>query len=291
MKLLHKFYIIPFIISTFLCIQTVQTQITFSNFLSSVSLLKYFVHYIHKAPVAPISQPVKIALFHDKDFDFIPYALKHLIYCIENSEIKGIIIYINQATGISPNLISDLKRLKISKPIIAFVEDSCIYESYWTLCIADSIIASPFANIGVIGVYRKIAQYSDQTFDDEHLSGNITHTYITGGKFKAAGNPDVPLTDAHKQYLQEQVNQIYKEFYTFVAQERNLSLDNLEDWAEGKIFIAYEALELGLIDAIGCYTDAKYVMEELLQQKDIDVSAGLNIIDINTLNPLPQEKT
>ena len=58
-------------------------------------------------------------------------------------------------------------------------------------------------------------------------------------------------------------------FITDVSNARNLDPDNYKSFAEGKIFSAYEALNLGLIDMVGSQVNAINILKELSGVKEI----------------------
>ena len=60
----------------------------------------------------------------------------------------------------------------------------------------------------------------------------------------------------------------YQIFCSTVAACRNLSLEKITDWADGKIFTADQALELKLIDVLGSISDAKEALKNLIEKKD-----------------------
>ena len=74
------------------------------------------------------------------------------------------------------------------------------------------------------------------------------------------------LTEDERCYINEETNTLYENFKKIVSFNRNLSLYNANDWAEGKIFYGYDAIYYGLVDEIGTYLDAENKLLELISK-------------------------
>ncbi|MGC2310744.1 MAG: S49 family peptidase [Candidatus Babeliaceae bacterium] len=195
-----------------------------------------------------------------------------------DSQYKGLIIHIDCGGGLAGSanmLFLELKRLQKSKPIVVVVENTCCSGAYWLACAADYIIAPASADIGNIGARQTLEREPTVKSESEK-----SYIILQAGKYKSAGDPHTPLTDEHIDYLQNLVEGTYDEFSKDVAESRNLSLDKRHEWADGQIFKSSDAVQNGLIDKVGCYSDAVDTMKDLLQQRNIDVSAGLDIVEI-----------
>ncbi|MBY0352856.1 signal peptide peptidase SppA [Candidatus Babeliales bacterium] len=172
----------------------------------------------------------------------------------KDSDIKALLIKVESPGGISGSgeaLFNEIKKFKAKKPVIAFVENVCASAGYYAVCSADKIIANAASLVGSIGTLMQVPNVKGLA-DACH----VKVAYINGGKFKVAGNPVRDLTDEEQQHLQDLTLQSYQLFVNDVARERNLDSNKASEWADGKIFVGSKALELGLIDQIGSYSDA-----------------------------------
>ncbi|MGC2310745.1 MAG: S49 family peptidase [Candidatus Babeliaceae bacterium] len=256
-------------------------HITYSRF-SLFSPFQHVVNYCRKKQAQKPQPLTKVALLHiiGRIDDAEPF-VKQILKCYDPA-IKGIILHINSiGGGASSSIIAlELKKLKALKPIVAIIEDVCFSAAYEIACVADVIIAPYGSFIGNIGVRFHKSTVSDASFKDEneHTSGKIHWIFVAAGKFTPYIFDD--FCEKYREHHQNKIAKLYREFYCFVAQERNLSLYNVKEWANGKYFVATRALELHLIDKIGGYYDTLDTMKELLQQKDDDPITDLDIIEI-----------
>ncbi len=103
--------------------------------------------------------------------------------------------------------------------------------------------------------------------------------YLKAGKYKVVGNPYQSLDEEGKQYHQNLVDEQYNVFCFAVAENRDLNLAEKEKWADGQEFIAPTALELGLIDQIGGWSDAKEKIVELIKERNPNAAGKINIVN------------
>jgi signal peptide peptidase SppA len=138
-----------------------------------------------------------------------------------------------------------------SKETIGFISGECCSAAYWLASQCSAIVASSNTDlVGSIGVYLSVV---DQSMINDAM-GLKVHV-ISAGKYKAIGNPNTPMTEMGIEYLQEQVDSIYNEFTKAVQSNRPNVNSDISVWADGKVFMASKAKELGLIDEIATMKD------------------------------------
>lgn len=233
---------------------------SFSGFLKFILLLLVFilvapalVKNIYDTYQDLLKEKTKVALITiEKTLTEAEPYTEQLRKQFKNPEIKAIVLKIESgggAAGTSQTIFNELKALKAQypKPVIVFVENICASGAYYIACAADTIIASPSAFIGSIGVYiphPELKEFIEQF--------KIKYSVIKTGAFKAVGDPFLGDSPEQLAMLQELTNDTYKQFVNDVAQSRSkLALANSTMWAEGKVFTGTQALELGLIDKTG----------------------------------------
>jgi protease-4 len=102
---------------------------------------------------------------------------------------------------------------------------------------------------------------------------------IRVGKYK---DPAHPYAFAENiACIKENSEKMYAYFVREIAQLRGLSLADQEKWAEGRAIVGEEALELGLIDAFGGYSDALDKIHELLKERGVKVRGQLKVVEVN----------
>ena len=74
---------------------------------------------------------------------------------------------------------------------------------------------------------------------------------VKSGIFKDILSPDKPLSDEGRRLLQGLIDESYKQFTDAVAEGRNLPVEEVRKFADGRIFTGSQAKELGLVDEVG----------------------------------------
>jgi protease-4 len=164
-----------------------------------------------------------------------------------DGSIKAVIIDINSPGG--SVVASDEIALAIEefdKPTVAWVGEMGASGAYYVASSCDYIVADQASVVGSIGVISIFPEYSRLL---EKIGINMT--VIKGGEFKDFSTGFRPLTDEEKAMMEDMVEDIYDQFLSVVADNRNLSKDYVESVAGGRIYTGKKARELGLVDEVG----------------------------------------
>ena len=87
---------------------------------------------------------------------------------------------------------------------------------------------------------------------------------VKSGVFKDILSPDKPLSEEGRSLLQGLIDESYKQFTEAVAEGRNLPVEEVRKFADGRIFTGTQALELGLVDAVGDEFVARELVAEMV---------------------------
>ena len=159
----------------------------------------------------------------------------------KDPNIKAIVLDINSKGGseaASREIAEVIK--KSSKPVIAYIGDKGLDESYLIASSADSIVASSSSSIGGIG----ISYIDSQKYSRENLTGVYNEEYL---KLKKSNETDPDnLINGQKM-----IDQDYTQFIKEIAENRDLEPNYLSKLAFGKKYNGNEAKNLGLIDEVG----------------------------------------
>lgn len=172
----------------------------------------------------------------------------------------------------------------------AHTDSASFSASYWIMSSANSVTASKMAEVGSIGVIAVI-----RTLANTEENYGIKFTVLKEGEFKAVGNPYEELSEADKKYLQDNLKETNAFFLNHISAQRNLSLDDYKDWADGKTFFAAKAVKNGLVDRITTLNDLigrgasahttgdrrKFEMK-ISPEKLAQIEAGANAADVLT---------
>ncbi len=167
-------------------------------------------------------------------------------------DISGVILRINSPGGTvsaSDTIYHEIMNFKKKRkvPVHAYIMELGASGGYYAASAADRIIASPTAIMGSIGVIA-------MKFNIEGLLSKIgvsEETYKSGPK-KDFWSPFRPTTPEEKKMFQDIIDKLYARFVEVVhANRRNLlSEQEIRSLADGRVFVAGEALEAKLIDGI-----------------------------------------
>ena len=158
-----------------------------------------------------------------------------------NPNVKAIVLDINSKGGsqVACEEIADNIK-KSSKPVVAYIGDNGLDESYLMASSADAIVASPSSSVGGIG----LSFIDSNKYSKTKLTGVYNEDYL---KLKKSNeiNPDNLLNG------QKMIDQDYTQFIKAIAENRDLKPNYLAKLAHGKRYNGNEAKNLGLIDKIG----------------------------------------
>jgi signal peptide peptidase SppA len=167
---------------------------------------------------------------------------------LSDASVDKIVLKVFSPGGMVPGVLelaAFLFRAGQKKPIYTYADGQMTSAAYWLGSVAKKVYAPRTALLGSIGVRWT---HIDESKLNDKIGIRITH--MTAGKYKAVGNPDGPLSKNDKAYLQERWDSLYTIFIDSVAGYRGMTTGAVLAAADGKIFLADQAKENGLIDTI-----------------------------------------
>jgi len=174
----------------------------------------------------------------------------------QDSSVVAVVLRVNSpggsvtASDTMYQLIRDF-RVRTGKPVIASVQDLSASGAFYVSMAADEVIAQPTSVIGSVGVILNLFNFQGTL----SMIGAQTYT-LKSGELKDIGSPLRTLTDNERAIFDGMLNQYFQRFLALVATKRNLSEEQLEVVADGRIFTGEQALELNLVDRLGSLEDA-----------------------------------
>jgi len=159
----------------------------------------------------------------------------------DDDEVLGILLDIDSPGGMVSGIPEAADRiLAIEKPVYAFTAGFMCSAAYWLGCAADAVFATKSADLGSIGVYTPMADYSERW-----KAAGVKVEVFSSGKYKGMGVPGTSLTKDHREFMQQRVDEIAGMFFDHVQACRPDA--QLEDM-QGQVFKAENARMRGLID-------------------------------------------
>jgi len=175
--------------------------------------------------------------------------LKDLQKHLNDDNIYGIILDVDSPGGtVAPSQViySAIERFKTKKPIVAVMGTVAASGGLYAALGASKVFAQPGTLTGSIGVVLQLPNFTE--LSDRFGVEMIT---IKSGKLKDAGNAFRPMTEEDRQFFQQTADAAHRQFVNHVVEGRGLSLEEVEEFADGRIILGSDAVRLGLVDEIG----------------------------------------
>ena len=172
-----------------------------------------------------------------------------------DDKVKAIVLRVNSPGGsaLASDIIwREVVLAKKTKPVIASMSDVAASGGYYISMGCDAIVADPTTITGSIGVFGLL--FNMDKFLKDKLG--ITTDREATGKFSGMETVTRELTPEEKDIIQKEVERIYRDFTGKAAQGRNMSVDSIHAVAQGRVWTALEAKQIGLVDELGGLEDA-----------------------------------
>ena len=172
----------------------------------------------------------------------------------ENDNIKAVVLRVNSPGGSS--LVSDMiwrevVLTKEVKPVVVSFGNVAASGGYYLAVGADKIFAEPTTITGSIGVFGTIPNIHELSKDIGINAEQVgTNTNSVDYSFFE------PMTERFRTQLEEGVEMTYDTFLNRVASGRNMSVEAVDEVAQGRVWSGVDAMEKGLVDELGNLEDA-----------------------------------
>ena len=167
----------------------------------------------------------------------------------KSKRVKAIVLRVNSPGGsamISDILWNALEDAKKKKPLLVSMGNVAASGGYYIACNADTIFADPMTVTGSIGVFATIPNVKGFT---DNIGINAEH--VMTHKNAVGYSPFEPISSGFRKSALEGIEHVYNTFKQRVADGRNLSLEEVEALAQGRVWTGLQAKENGLVDELG----------------------------------------
>ena len=193
--------------------------------------------------------------------------VKNINKARDDKNVQGIILRVNSPGGdvyASSMITNALEEFQSTgRPVITSMGDIAASGGVWVTTTSEEIWAEETTLTGSIGVYSIIQDISPL---EKWAGFNNDGVSMT----KAGDIYDLSrgMNENLSKQFRENTENIYKNFVTKVANNRNLDFSEVLDFAGGRIWRGDTALELGLVDKLGSLDDAIDSMVSKLELED-----------------------
>jgi len=187
----------------------------------------------------------------------------------ESNAVQGVIVAISSPGGTTTGgeaIFEALRKLSEKKPMVAEVGTLAASAGYMIATASDHIVARQSSIVGSIGV---LVQFPDVTGLMENIG--VRYEAVKSSPLKAEPSPFTPTTEEEREMLRALVMDSYDWFVDLVTDRRDLTRQQVLAVADGSIFTGRQALERGLIDALGGEDVAKAWLVEQGLDANLDV--------------------
>lgn len=172
-----------------------------------------------------------------------------------DDRIKALLVHIDSPGGTvvgGENLYLALRRVAEKKPVVAIMAELATSAGYMVALGADHIVARQGTVTGSIGVLMQSVEVTDLL-----AKLGITADSIKSAPLKATPNPLEKLTPDARAAAEDVVMDMYNMFVDMVSERRKMDRDATLKLADGRVYTGRQAIQNGLIDALGGEREAR----------------------------------
>ena len=192
---------------------------------------------------------------------------KDLEKLTNDDDVKAVVLRVNSPGGsayASEQIWRAVTNLKAKKPVVVSMGGYAASGGYYISCAANYIYSEPTTITGSIGIFGMFPDFSGLL--TEKLG--VKFDEVKTNKHAAFGTMARPFNAEEKALLDEYIGRGYELFRKRVADGRKQSIEQVEEIAQGRVWLGNDALGIKLVDAIGSLDDAVKKAAELAKLKE-----------------------
>ena len=191
----------------------------------------------------------------------------------DDDDVKAVVFRVNSGGGsavASEQIRHAIKLVKAKKPVVVSMGGAAASGGYWISSPANYIIAEPTTITGSIGIFGLIPNFSGLVTDKLGVTfdGVTTNKYTDYETDLVVGKDN----DDAMKYMQTYVDRGYQSFLNIVSEGRKMKPDQVDSIAQGRVWLATDALKIKLVDQLGSLDDAVKKAAELAKLKEYHTS-------------------
>jgi signal peptide peptidase SppA len=158
--------------------------------------------------------------------------------------------------GLDP-VLDQIRELAEQTLVVASINGMGASAAYRIASQAGSVFASKDSEVGSIGTYWQLLDYSEA-----YKKAGVESILLTTGPYKGLGTPGEPLTRQQREFLQQTVEESNEAFLRDIMAGREMSEEAVNSVADGRWWSASKAETIGLIDGIGSLADVLQMIRD-----------------------------
>lgn len=187
----------------------------------------------------------------------------------ENDNVKAIVFRVNSPGGsalVSDIIWREVERTKEVKPVVVSFGNVAASGGYYIAAGADKIFAEPTTITGSIGVFGTIPNIHEFA-GDIGVNAEQVGTNANSMDYSLFE----PMKDSFRAQIKEGIEQTYDTFLERVAAGRNMSVEQVNEIAQGRVWSGVDAKRLGLVDELGNLDDAIAAAAEMAELESFGI--------------------
>jgi protease-4 len=175
---------------------------------------------------------------------------KDLEKLANDDDVKAVVLRVNSPGGsayASEQIWHSVMQLKAKKPVVVSMGGYAASGGYYISCAADYIIAEPTTVTGSIGIFGMFPDFSGLLTDKLGIKFDEVKT----NKHSAFGTMARPFNAEEMALLDGYIGRGYELFRKRVADGRKQSVEAVEEIAQGRVWLATDAINIKLVDELG----------------------------------------
>lgn len=168
----------------------------------------------------------------------------------KDKDVKAVVLRVNSPGGsayASEQIWHQVMELKKVKPVVVSMGSYAASGGYYISCPANWIVAEPNTLTGSIGIFGMFPDVSGLLREKLGMKFDEVKT----NKYALFGTRSRPFTADELSHLESYIDRGYKLFRQRVADGRRLKVDQVEQVAQGHVWLGQDALRVGLVDQLG----------------------------------------
>ena len=182
----------------------------------------------------------------------------------DDDDVKAVVFRVNSGGGsavASEQIRHALKLVKAKKPVVVSMGGAAASGGYWISSPANYIFAEPTTITGSIGIFGLIPNFSGLVTDKL----GVTFDGVKTNKFSGYETELIMGKDTEDimAQLQTHINRGYQSFLNIVSEGRGMKPEQVHEIAQGRVWLATDAIKIKLVDKLGSLDDAVKKAAEL----------------------------